>query len=162
MTNVRALSEYQRGTRVTGIVELDNLQEQLNLLRAKLTKPQSTETNGDPTPFVTAHLVREVLRSRRRREEMFGAELFGEPAWDLLLELYAAELAQQKISISAACIASAVPATTALRWIDKLEKEGWVRRTSDPLDARRYWLHLTDRGSATMREYLQSMALRPV
>ena len=144
-----------------GMTELNRLQEQLDELRARLSGDDQPTASVELDPVESLRLVREILRSRRRRNDVFGEELFGEPAWDLLLELYAAQLMQQRISVSSACIASAVPATTALRWIEKLEKEGWIGREGDPLDRRRYWVFLKDQGISAMRTYLERMAVRP-
>ena len=144
-----------------GITELNQLQEQLDQLRARLSSDEQPATGPELDPVESLRLVREILRSRRRRNEVFGEDLFGEPAWDLLLELYAAEITQQRVSISSACIASAVPPTTALRWIEKLEKDGWIGREGDPLDRRRYWVFLKEQGIVAMRKYLERMAVRP-
>lgn len=144
-----------------GITELNQLQEQLDQLRARLSADEQAGTGPELDPVESLRLVREILRSRRRRNEVFGDDLFGEPAWDLLLELYAAEITQQRVSVSSACIASAVPPTTALRWIEKLEKEGWIGREGDPLDRRRYWVFLKEQGIVAMRKYLERMAVRP-
>ena len=97
--------------------------------------------------------VREMLKLRRRRESCFGAELFADPAWDILLELYAAELAGQRVSVSSLCLGAAVPATTALRWITLLAKEGMIVRTRDPLDGRRVFISLTNEACAKLDEF---------
>ncbi len=68
-----------------------------------------------PTPLQRA---KEYYRKRRLRERMFGnPDLFADPAWDILIDLFIASEEGRKISVSSACIASAVPTTTALRWI---------------------------------------------
>ena len=64
---------------------------------------------------VKAQQVRSTIKSRRMRNEVFGDNLFGEPAWDMLLDLYASHLEQKRVSVSSLQIASAVPGTTALR-----------------------------------------------
>lgn len=102
--------------------------------------------------------VANVLRLRRQRNKLFGGELFGEPAWDILLELYAAEGTGRKLSVSGACYVSGVPSSTALRWILRLEKDGWIKRAGDPLDKRRTWLTLCDHAEKKMREFLSLMA----
>jgi hypothetical protein len=43
------------------------------------------------------------------REQFFGPDLFADPAWDILLDLYAARLEQQRVAVSSLCIAAAVP-----------------------------------------------------
>jgi len=101
--------------------------------------------------------LREVLRARRRRAEYFNARLFADPAWDMLLELYRAEIAQRKMSCTSLCVASGAPATTALRWITTLHEDGLVTRSNDPLDGRRVFVTLSDDGSQAMRAYLASL-----
>ena len=107
-------------------------------------------------------LAREIVFSRQRRADVFGdGDLFGEPAWDIFLVLYAAQEAQHKLSVTGVCDVAKVPLATGLRWIEKLEKDGWVYRTPDPVDRRRTWLLLTERASIVMGDYLSEMRLRP-
>jgi len=91
----------------------------------------------------SAHIAKRYLRARRERARLFPEELFADPAWDILLDLYVAQANKQRISISAACIASGVPSTTGLRWIGRLEELGLVRRNDDPNDRRRAYIALT-------------------
>lgn len=140
--------------------ELEVLQDQLDRLRSRFARQQSSA----PATFnseVLAQLVKEIVRSRRQRDKLFGSELFGEPAWDILLELFVAEQSRRKLSVTSACLASAVPPTTAIRWVEKLEKDGWVRRENDPRDRRRSWILLTPKGSNAMRDYLEGLTVRP-
>ena len=101
--------------------------------------------------------VRRVLKARRARSKFFDAGLFADPAWDMLLELYAAECSQRKISVSSLCVASNVPATTALRWIRTLETRHLLRRVGDPHDGRRFFVSLTNKGFQAMAAYFQSV-----
>ncbi len=83
---------------------------------------------------------------RRRRDTVFGvADLFGEPAWDILLDLYLAHLDQREVSVSSACIAASVPPTTGLRYLARLERQGLVKRTPDGIDKRRVLVTLSER-----------------
>jgi DNA-binding transcriptional ArsR family regulator len=88
--------------------------------------------------------VRDLLRARRLREEFLPGDLFADPAWDMLLDLLAARLEQERVSVSSLCIASAVPPTTALRWIRTLTDKGIVERQADPHDGRRVFIALAD------------------
>ena len=108
-------------------------------------------------------LAVEIVRSRRQRSAVFGdGDLFGEPAWDILLALYIAEQGQQKLSVSSVSDAARLPLATGLRWMEKLEKDGWVHRTPDSSDRRRSWVLLTERASNRMRRYLKGIRLRPI
>jgi DNA-binding MarR family transcriptional regulator len=103
----------------------------------------------------TLAAVRFVIAARRTREAMIGTHLFADAAWDILLELYAAALTQTKVATTDLCIASAVPATTALRWADRLEGDELLQRQGDPLDGRRTWVKLTSKGELKMQSYFR-------
>lgn len=98
-------------------------------------------------------LVRKVQKARSRRTDFLSSSLFGEPAWDMLLELFVRTIEQKRVTVGEICTASNVPQTTALRWIDVLVKEDLVCRRSDPLDGRRIHLELTPSAYAAMRDY---------
>ncbi len=98
--------------------------------------------------------------NRRARRRFFPAELFGEPAWDLLLDLFQARLEGKRISVTSACIGADVPLTTALRWIGVLEAEGLVERSRNLNDHRSTWVALTDRATRAMTEYTRGCLLR--
>ncbi len=114
--------------------------------------------NGDKYPLqgspISAELVRGIIKQRRMRDNYFESALFADPAWDILLDLMAARLSGQTVSVSSLCIAAAVPATTALRWITSMTKNGMLERKSDPMDARRVFMDLSDDSYAKLEAYL--------
>jgi len=71
-----------------------------------------------------------------------------DPAWDILLDLYAAEEEGLHISVSSACVAAAVPSTTALRWLRILCERGLITRRADSFDGRRVFVSLSEEGRA--------------
>jgi DNA-binding MarR family transcriptional regulator len=98
-------------------------------------------------------LVRSEVRARARRSDHFKSSLFSDPAWDILLDLFLAELGGHKLSISAAGASAEVPQTTALRWIGVLQAEGLAVREDDPHDKRRSFIKLTELGTTRLHEY---------
>jgi len=118
---------------------------------AALQQQATQKTLNSSTPLQRA---KEYYRKRRLRERMFAdPNLFADPAWDILIDLYIASEEGRGISISSACIASAVPITTALRWIKILEQGGHISRHEDPSDARRVLMALTESAAKTVRDY---------
>ncbi len=106
-----------------------------------------------------AILARRTYATRRLRERIFGhAELFGEPAWDILLDLYVASVEQKPVSVSSACIGSAAPPTTGLRWLGVLAENDLIVREPDADDQRRVLVRLTDRGVKAMETYFASVS----
>jgi DNA-binding MarR family transcriptional regulator len=106
---------------------------------------------------LTAPYVRRLIRDRRRRAAIFAGLRLSNPAWDMMLDLLAARLEGRAISVSSLCIASGVPATTALRWIGMLVAKGTVERSADPSDGRRILVRLADEAAAHMENYLRSL-----
>ena len=102
-------------------------------------------------------LAREVYVGRRRRARYMSADLFGEPTWDILLDLYVAAREGRRVPTTSACIGAHVPPTTALRWLRILETRGLVGREDDGRDGRRTFVKLTARGEAVMEAFLGAM-----
>jgi DNA-binding MarR family transcriptional regulator len=107
---------------------------------------------GDIPPL-SAEAVRSVIRARRLRSRYFSEELFADPAWDMLLDLLQAEIAQLRVPVSSLCIAAAVPATTALRWLKTMVSQGIFVRRADPHDGRRVFVELAPEASQALRRY---------
>lgn len=100
----------------------------------------------------------QLYRERRRRIEAFGDDtLFGEPAWDILLDLFVAGERGKRVAVTSACIGSGVPSTTALRWLNVLELRGMVEREDDNHDARRSFVRLTAKARAMMLDYFANL-----
>jgi DNA-binding MarR family transcriptional regulator len=97
-----------------------------------------------------------MRRDRARRVKYLPASLFADPAWDMLLELYQASLRQYRVPISSLCIASGVPATTALRWMQTLEAKGLIVRCPDPYDGRRFFMALSSLGENAVEHYFKA------
>lgn len=100
-----------------------------------------------------------IFHSRRARAKHFGnRNIFGEPAWDILLDLYIHQAEGEQISIKSASIGSCAPATTALRWLKTLEEEALVVSVEDPNDQRRRFVQLTAEGYEVLTRYFHDIA----
>ncbi|QFT77818.1 winged helix DNA-binding protein [Erythrobacter sp. THAF29] len=109
-----------------------------------------------------ARIARAIYDNRRKRDGIFGtSELFGEPAWDILLDLYVAEAEGKAVSVSSACIGSASPSTTGLRWLGVLSEAGLVAREHDPEDQRRVLVRLSAKGLEAMDRYFDEVGFAP-
>lgn len=94
-------------------------------------------------------------RSRKRRAALIAPQggIFADPAWDIILELYGAELRGQKLNASVLGLEAGIAQSTALRWLALLEKMGLARRTVDVFDKRRHWVALTKRAITGLEQY---------
>jgi DNA-binding MarR family transcriptional regulator len=116
---------------------------------------------GDLPPL-SAETVRSVIRARRLRARYFREDLFADPAWDMLLDLLQAEIAQLRVPVSSLCIAASVPATTALRWLKTMVSQGIFVRRADPHDGRRVFVELAPEASQALRRYFADVGQAPV
>ena len=82
--------------------------------------------------------------ARQKRRSLFNQALLGEPAWDILLDLFIQTARCRRVSVKSACQDSGVPVTTALRWLAKLESNRMIRRNPAAHDRRVHYLSLTD------------------
>ena len=120
---------------------------------ADIARPTELPPATGDVPDVTAETVRTVIRARRLRSRYFEDGLFADPAWDMLLDLLQAEIAQLRVPVSSLCIAASVPATTALRWLKMMTQKGIFFRRADPHDGRRVFVELAPSASQSMRRY---------
>jgi len=104
-------------------------------------------------PAVPLETVRNVIRARRLRSRYFQEDLFADPAWDMMLDLLQAEITHLPVPVSSLCIAAAVPATTALRWLKTMVSQGIFVRRPDDHDGRRVFVELAPEASHALRRY---------
>ena len=115
---------------------------------------KSGESNAGYSDQVLAEKAAQIYTTRRQRDRRVGQGFFGEPAWDILLDLFIHHVQDKSVSVTSACLASASPPTTGLRWLGVLEQAGFVMRAPDPEDGRVTLVRLTDHGLQVLREIL--------
>jgi len=167
-----ALAAVQTNERVADVASDQNaarlrqLSDEVSRIAATLarlstgpqTQPRRVEPpQGADVPEISAEAVRAVIRARRLRARYFPEELFADPAWDMLLDLLQAELSHLRVPVSSLCIAAAVPATTALRWLKTMVQEKLFVRRADPHDGRRVFVELAPDTSIALRRYFAEL-----
>lgn len=101
-----------------------------------------------------------LLDQRARRAEHLPADLFHEPAWDMLLALFIAQERRQTMNVKSLVACASAPVTTSQRWIDHLHKLRLIERVTDPEDRRRIEVSLSEAGTRSMCDYLRTVPLR--
>jgi hypothetical protein len=163
-----AAEESPEVVQLTEALSISKGRESVNSIAARLAAiaeeisyiPMSG-TGSESSSFRVRSLgcfARRLFRERRARDAFLPAEFRGEPAWDILLDLFAAHEEGKPVSVSSACIAAAVPATTALRYIDAMGKFGLVSRDDCETDKRVRYLSLTPQAQAMMTRLLSRMS----
>jgi hypothetical protein len=101
-----------------------------------------------------ATVAHAIYRSRRRRNKFFDSDLFADPTWDMLLDLFVNQVRGVRVSVTSLTLAACVPSTTGLRCIRILVERGLATRTRAADDARLVLLELTPKGFQLMRQYV--------
>jgi len=78
-------------------------------------------------------VIRSSLALRRKRDEIFGADLFHDPAWELLLLLFGAGRTGLSIDFLAAEVSGAK--TAIRRWLAVLVDQGFVQEHTADSDS---------------------------
>jgi DNA-binding MarR family transcriptional regulator len=139
------------------------LGERIKMFRETGDKDQDVQqpahvfvVGSSPSP-VTCSEVIQIWDVRRSRRNHFPGSLFADPAWDILLHLYATELAGQRSTVTQVVHASNVPEATALRWLGHLLDLGLCRKRPDHTDRRRQFVSLTTSGMQAMDDYFAAV-----
>lgn len=121
--------------------------------------PDSLQRSRKHVEVDYAKLAEKMYLDRRKRDEIFSLPgVFGEPAWDMLLDLMIARLRGQKLSVTAVTQGCAAAPTTGLRYISLFESLGLIERSPDINDARRSWVKLTDLGYKKMSKFFDKVS----
>ena len=91
-----------------------------------------------------------IYDRRRLRSRVLPRALLGEPAWDMLLDLFANDPVRTGLTTKSVCLAADVPYSTAWRCLGALEADGLIARFDDARDGRRSLVRLTDYGEAAV------------
>lgn len=104
--------------------------------------------------------LKDLKTIRRLRSQHFPSELFSDPCWEMLLDLYDAVLAGSEVTVTSLGAASGVPQTTALRRMETLQGHGLIARADDRDDKRRTIIKLTEPGMAAVEKFFDNYLAR--
>lgn len=127
-----------RGGRLRHLLPWRNETLSLALQLRVVDKPPDSHEAGnrpanDSEATQLGAIARKVSAERHRRSAIVGTgDLFGEPAWDILLNLFIAGCEGRRLSVAAVCSGAGTPESTALRWLTILENRGMIIREGEP------------------------------
>ena len=126
-------------------------------MAAQLPSGASGETTKDVDPLARKRAALASLRViRRARAQHFPSDLFSDPCWEMLLDLYDARLGGAEVTVTSLGAASGVPLTTALRRMDALQVHGLIVRVEDAGDKRRTIIRLTAVGLQAVESFFDT------
>lgn len=135
--------------------KLSAVAEEFNGRVAQAAEP--AVLGDEPSEAALVDHARAVLKQRRMRRQFLPGELFHEPAWDMMLALFASRDDRLPMNIKALVSMSDAPVTTSQRWIEHLHKLKLIDRVIDPTDRRRVEISLSHTGDQAMKSYLRAL-----
>lgn len=135
----------------------DRLAALLRELTARVAELEAATGTGPAVAFSDeklAAIATAFYRARQRRAAYFDAELFAEPAWDMLLDLFVNSVRGVRVPTTSLCLAANVSHATGTRWIGQLQAAGLLLRKKEFLDRRYNLVEMTPLGFRLMRQYL--------
>jgi DNA-binding MarR family transcriptional regulator len=103
-----------------------------------------------PSVTLTEDHITSILLVRRARTAILGENLFSDPAWDILLELYAASLGGRSVSVAELVGATETQPSTTVRWVSVLTDRGLVQSAADAARPGRLFVSITGEGLSRM------------
>lgn len=103
--------------------------------------------------------ARDELKQRNRRSQLLPEGLFGEPAWEILLLLYA-EQGRMRLTIARVSAILRTAPTTVLRWLSYLQDRELIVRQNHPTDLRAVFVELTEKAHEALGAYLTEKLAR--
>lgn len=101
--------------------------------------------------------VKFIIKSRTNRKNFFPPRLFSDPAWDMLLRLYAGAVDRQTLPLTVLAEAAEIGLPAAARWVEVLEAEDLIAREASP-DEDYEEFALSERGWFAMDSYFENMS----
>jgi hypothetical protein len=151
-------------------VNKDKLAEQLDAAQSILEdiritsgcKPAAAlDHRPSPRNETTLETARRLYKARQLRTDFVGEkDLFGEPAWDILLDLFIRQAGAEPFSVEDAVINANTSRATGLRWVQALMHHGLVAIAPAAIDTDQQLVQLTPAGFEGMSRYLESVAAR--
>lgn len=113
----------------------------------------------EPRRETALEAAQRAYEDRRSRANQFhDGRFFGEPAWDILLDLFIHQSRHEQVTVKSACIESGASDATAMRWLKALDSEGLIQIEQDPDDKKRRLVSLTPEGYESMLRYMEQIA----
>lgn len=121
-----------------------------------ISEPKGELTNDIDRPSeVFIRMADNELNVRQERRMRLGSTLFGEPAWEILLDAYLALGEGRLLKTTAVCAQADIPIATGLRYIAHLEGMGLVQRVQAENDSRVRHVTLTRKGVDEVTSYFE-------
>lgn len=112
-------------------------------------------SNGEPD---YAAYAAALIESRKTLARCMSGSIFGDPALDMLLDLFVAAERDERRYVTSCCHAAGTPHTTTVRYVNVMVQAGLIARQDDEEDARRTLLEITPKARWAIQTWLETIS----
>lgn len=105
-----------------------------------------------------SNTLRKLRAVRRIRARVMSADLFADPCWDMMLDLYDAYRRDASLTTTVLAEEAHIPLTTAIRRLDTLAEHGLIARRQDGSDRRRTLVELSEVGIEALDKFFEQFS----
>jgi len=160
-----AVSAYRKaiGTVDTHDLNVSTLRALLDASSSAVISPQMAEDDIDAVGSEArdqqrAETLKLMLYSQKLRSDLLPLDIFGDPAWSILLELALIERSGKRTSVSGLTMTAPTSRTTALRRIQDMVEADLIVRHEDPHDRRRSYVELSSNARGRLNQLLDRIS----
>lgn len=113
--------------------------------------PMFTDWSNAELALRNAEMIQQLGIERKRL--LGNADLFGDPAWDVLVELFIHQCRGQAMPVSSLCASAHIPRSSALKLIQRMCDAGVLERSLDIFDGRRRLVTIAPEIAEGLRDY---------
>jgi hypothetical protein len=132
---------------------IDEAIARLNELLRAVDEVSAPEIADDVVEEEIAAAALRAIKAEQERARLFGADLFPNPGWSILLHLFLSGLEGRQVSMAALCAATGLPEAVALRHVSVLVGANLVRRQAVKCDIQATYLMLSSEGKRRLCTY---------
>lgn len=137
---------------------LDAILKQVGRIQKMITQVQIVYTASRTNENEALVNARRHYEVRRYRDRAFGkAELFGEPSWDMLVDLFIAIEEGRRLTAAELCSVAGAPFHTAYRWLALMESQGLVVRLFSENDPKESGIIISAQARQDMKVFFMSL-----
>ena len=118
---------------------------------------KSLPATSEEREFSAYQIAKKLSGARETRQlELTVANIFNDPFWDILVDLYIGKNEAREMSFKNYPISSSSRPSTAARYLKILESEGLINQHRDETDSGKTYIDLTNKGQSAIEKSLLS------
>jgi DNA-binding MarR family transcriptional regulator len=133
--------------------QISDIQKNIDRISGQIGLEIQHKLSDDELDDYLISMLGKYFENKRLRYIIVSQDLFSDPYWDILVELFNARLRGKNLTVSAVATAGNMPPTTGLRYLDSLSSMEYIYRERDEWDGRKVFIRISDKAFLLMKEY---------